>query len=176
MKAAPRNVLVIGLGNPERGDDGVGPLVAKKLAALLPADVAVASPSGDVLNLITTWAGFDAVICIDAAAALSAPGRIHRFDLAASELPGELASISTHASSHASSHSFGLAEAIGLARALQQAPRDIVIYAIEGASFAVGAPITPEVAAAAVEVTGRVAAEVGRLRRNSPTNEPRSSA
>ncbi len=160
IKEIARKVLVVGLGNPDRGDDGVGPLVAKKLADLLPGDVAITSTSGDVLSLIPTWAGFDAMICIDAAAPLTAPGCIHRLDLATTGLPGDL----TSTSSHASSHALSLAEAIGLARALQQAPRDIIVYAIEGASFATGAPLTPPVAAAAVEVAGRVAAEVERLR------------
>ena len=80
------------------------------------------------------WAGFDAMICIDAAAPLTAPGRIHRVDLAASELPRNL--------SPRSSHALGLGDAIALARVLQTAPRDITIYAVEGAAFDGGAPMT----------------------------------
>ena len=160
MKEAPaRRVLVVGLGNPDRGDDGVGPLVAKELPGVLPTGVAVTWPSGDVLGLIAAWSGFDAVIFIDAAAPATTPGRIHRFDLASSELPREL--------NYASSHALSLADAIGLARVLRQAPQDIIVYAVEGASFACGAPITLEVAAAAAEVAGRVVAEVARLRQNS---------
>lgn len=155
MKEIRRRVLVIGLGNPDRGDDGVGPLVAKKLAGLLPANVAVASPHGDVLSLIPTWAGFDVMICIDAAVPVTAPGRIYRFDLATTELPREL--------NPTSSHALGLADVIGLARVLQQVPRDIIVYAIEGASFGGGAPITPEVAAAVGEVARRVVIEVENL-------------
>jgi hydrogenase maturation protease len=157
MRETPAQVLVIGLGNPDRGDDGVGPLVANQLTGLLPADVEVISAHGDALSLISRSVGCDAVIYIDAAAPLTAPGRIHRVDLATSELPKDLAP--------ASSHAFGLTEAIDLARALQQAPRDIIVYAIEGASFAGGAPMTAEVVAAAAEVAGRVAEEVERLRR-----------
>ena len=61
----------------------------------------------------------------------------------------------------------GLAEAIGLSRVLRKAPRDIIVFAVEGACFAAGAPMSPEVAAAAAEVAGRVVAEVERLRRSS---------
>ena len=47
-----------------------------------------------------------------------------------------------------STHGFGLAEALELARALGQLPRRCIVYAIEGASFETGAPLSPEVAAA----------------------------
>lgn len=155
--AAPRRVLVVGLGNPDRGDDGVGPLVVEKLAGLLPPDVAVAAPGADALTLMTEWANFDAVICIDAAAPLTAPGCVHRLNLAASDLPRERLATSSHA--------FGLADAVGLAHVLRQAPRDIIVFAIEGESFGAGAAITPQVAAAAGEVAVRVVAEVASLRR-----------
>ena len=159
MKGTPRRVLVVGLGNPDRGDDGVGPLVATKLADVLPTDVTITCPGGDVLSLIPEWPGFEAMICIDAAAPLTTPGRIHRFDLARTALPREL--------NHASSHALSLVEAIRLARVLQQVPQDIIVYAIEGASFTTGAPMTPKVAGAAVKVAGRVVAEVARLRQSS---------
>ena len=108
-----------------------------------------------MLALIDDWAGFDAVVCVDAAAPLGAPGRVHRLDLAKEKLPPEL--------SFASSHALGLAEAVELARILGLAPETIVVYAIEGACFDGGAPLSPEVASAASEVADRVAAEVRRL-------------
>lgn len=167
MKEAPtRRVLVAGLGNPDRGDDGVGPLVMEKLAGLLPADVPIVRIGGDVLNLITEWVGFETAICVDAAAPLTAPGRIHRFDLATSRLSRDIAITSSHALS--------LTEAIELSRVLHLAPRDIIVFAIEGTSFAEGATMAPEVAAAAVEVAGRVAAEVAQCRALPPlgSDEP----
>lgn len=158
-EACPRRVLVVGLGNPDRGDDGVGPLVVEKLTGLLPADVAVAASGADVLALMAEWMKFDALIFVDAAAALTTPGRIHRFDLATADLPRD--------ATLTSSHALGLAETIGLARVLRQAPRDIIVYAVEGACFAGGGPIAPEVAAAAAEVADHVVAEVMSLRRSS---------
>jgi hydrogenase maturation protease len=156
MTEAPRRLLVVCVGNPDRGDDGLGPLVAKTLAGALPADVGLRCANGDVLDLIPQWSDVDGMICVDAAALLTTPGRIHRFDLATTELPRDMAPPSSHA--------LGLAEAIALARALEQAPRDIVVYAIEGASFAAGAAMTPAVVAAAGEVARRVVAEVESLR------------
>jgi hydrogenase maturation protease len=147
---------VVGLGNPDRGDDGIGALVARELAGKVPADVAVIARRGDLLSLIEDWAGFDAIVCIDAAAALGLPGRIHRIDLSSAALPRDLA--------FTSSHALGLAEAIELARSLQLAPRRIIVYAVEGGSFGRGASLTPAVAAALGVVVERVIAEVARLR------------
>ncbi|MGF6812950.1 hydrogenase maturation protease [Paraburkholderia sp. Clong3] len=153
---APRKVLVVGMGNPDRGDDGVGALVVRSIAGRLPADVSLVVRSGDALSLIEDWAGFDALVCVDAAAPEATPGRILRIDLASEQLVREM--------SFASSHAFGVAEAIELARTLGLAPREMVVYAIEGVCFDRGAPVTPEVAAAVDEVAGRVVAEVERLR------------
>ena len=151
-------VLVVAIGNPDRADDGVGALVAAELAGRLPPDVALIMRSGDILSVMEDWAGFDAVVCIDAVAPMEGPGRIHRIDAGAGELP--------HGVSFASSHAFGLAEAIALAGALRSLPGTVIVYAVEGASFDGGAEMTPEVTAAAAEVADRVVAEVGRLRRH----------
>jgi hydrogenase maturation protease len=152
-------VLVVGLGNSDRGDDGVGPLVARMLAALLRSDAVILSLGDDVLSLVAEWNCFDAVICVDAAAPALVPGQIHRIDLAATDLPRYRSS--------ASSHGLGLADAVALARSLNQALPQIVVYAIEGASFAAGAPMTPCVSAAARDVADRIVAEVHRLRRTT---------
>jgi hydrogenase maturation protease len=156
---APRKVLVIGLGNPARGDDAVGAIVTQDLCGRLPVDVAVVARRGNMLSLIEDWAGFDALVCVDAAAPLGGAGRIHRIDMGAGALPKDI--------SLPSSHALGLAEAIELARTLQLAPREIIVYAVEGGSFDHGAPLTPAVAAAARIVADRVVAEVGRLRYDS---------
>jgi hydrogenase maturation protease len=157
--AASCKVLVIGLGNPHRGDDATGAIVAQALCGRLPADVRVVVRGSDLLGLIEDWAGFDGLVCVDAAAPLGTPGRIHRIDLLARRLPKRLALTSSHA--------FGLAEAIELARTLQLAPRQIIVYAVEGGSFDCGTPLTPAVAAAVHVVADQIVAEVGRLRGTS---------
>jgi hydrogenase maturation protease len=152
-------VLVIGIGNADRGDDAVGPSVAQDLRGRLPVDVPVVVRRGDMLSLIEDWAGFDALVCVDAAAPLEGPGRIHRIDLRTGALPKGI--------SLTSSHALGLAQAIELARTLYLAPREIIVYAIEGGSFEPGAALTPAVAAAARVVAERIVAEVGWLRYDS---------
>jgi hydrogenase maturation protease len=151
----PRTVLVACLGNPDCGDDGIGPAVGERLRPVLPAGAALVIRRGDMLSLIEDFAGYDAAVCVDAAAPMGAPGRVHRIDLASGELPQELLSTSTHG--------FGLAEAIEMARALGRVPQDIIIFAIEGACFDTGAAMTPQVLAAVEEAARLAAAEAGRL-------------
>jgi hydrogenase maturation protease len=153
-----RRLLVVGLGNPDRGDDAVGAMIARSLAGRLPAGAALRERAGDMLSLIDDWHGYDAVICIDAAAPAGEPGRIHRLDAARDALAPDLA--------FASSHAYGLAEAVALARQLGLLPRDLVIYAVEGLGFEAGAPLSAPVAASLRVASERVAAEAQRLARH----------
>jgi len=161
-------VLVVAIGNPDCADDGAGALVAARLAGRLPRDVRLVARRGDILCLVADWAAYDAVVCIDAAASTGMPGRIHRIDAGAGELPPGV--------SFASSHAFGLAEVIALAAALGSLPATVIVYAIEGASFGRGGAMTPEVTRAAAAAADRVVAEVDRLRCGQESREPRPAA
>ncbi|AJP60122.1 hypothetical protein UC34_24690 (plasmid) [Pandoraea vervacti] len=151
-----QKVRIIGVGNPDRADDGVGCLVARKLVGRLPPDVSIRTHGGDALTLIDEMRGIDALICIDASVARGSPGRVRLLDLANDRLGSAVTFVSAH--------SLGLAEAIALAQALGIASRTIFVYAIEGASFELGRPLSAEVDAAAHTVVERVAAQACRLR------------
>lgn len=154
--------MVIGIGNPDRGDDGVGPRVVDALAGCLPRGVELITRSGDMLALVEEWTDAAVAICIDAAAPMGTPGRIHRIDAAAETLlppPGTT-----------SSHAMGLSEAIGLARALGTVPARIVVFAVEGEQFETGAPLSAAVATAIPEVAAQVLAEVARLAARAPAD------
>ena len=152
---APHKVLVACLGNPDRGDDGLGAAVARQLETALPGNATLIERRGDMLELIGGFKDFDALVCVDASAPMGFPGRIRRIDVANGELRAELAATSTHG--------FGLADAIALARTLNGAPENIVVYAVEGRRFEAGAAMSPEVAAAACEAARQVIEEVKRL-------------
>lgn len=147
--------LVIGIGNPDRGDDSIGPLVTRRLVGRAPPDVTIIERAGDALALIEDWAGYETVILIDAAAPGATPGRIHRIDLLTTQLPADMPFASTHA--------FGVGNAVGLARTLGLLPRCLVVYAIEGVNFEPGAHLSPNIAAAVEEVVTQVIAELDRL-------------
>ena len=140
-------MIVIGVGNAWRGDDGAGLAVARRLAELSPAGVEVHEIEGDATALMDVWSGADRVVIVDAAQSGASPGTVRRFDVHAAALPARLLRTSTHA--------FGVTDAIELARALGRLPAAVDVYAIEGASFAAGDAMTPSVerAAAALAVT-----------------------
>ena len=139
---------VIGVGNPDRGDDGAGPAVARWIAGRLPPDVEVMEHGGEATSLLAAIEGAGAVYLVDACVAGGKPGDLHRFDAAAGPLPSNTFGFS--------SHGLGLAEALELARALGQLPPRCVVYAIEGESFESGLGLSPAVAAAVAEAGRRL--------------------
>jgi hydrogenase maturation protease len=141
-------VLVVGIGNSDRGDDGVGPAVARRLRGRVPPGVSVLERGGDALALIEDWEGVPSVIVVDAVAPITEPGRIHRLDLTRNPLPVAFALPSTHA--------FGLAETVELGRSLGRLPKFVIAYLVEGAQFETGAPLSPAVAVAVEEAVERI--------------------
>ena len=146
--------LIAGIGNPDRGDDGVGPAVIAALTDRL-ADGTRAIPlRGDLLPLLDAWSQAERIVLVDACADRGAPGRIHRLrNPGAEELPPEAPT---------SSHALGMAETLALARALAEpgaAAPDVVVYAIEGACFDFGASLSPPVAAAIEPLAKQIVAD-----------------
>ena len=144
--------VMIGLGNPSRGDDIAGRLVARLLREMRPTDVTVAELDGDAASLVAALCAGDAVWLADAACAGHPAGTIYRLDCAAGDAPPP--------SSSASSHGLGVAEALALARALGSLPRQCVLYAIEGGDFTPGAAPSTAVVTAARAVAARIAGEL----------------
>jgi hydrogenase maturation protease len=144
--------LVIGVGNEDRGDDAVGLLVASRLKPRADQDTKVIEWPGDAVSLMDLWKGADTMFIIDAAVSGVETGTIHRINVAAQPLPRDLLRYSTH--------TFSVAEAIELARALGELPREVVIYGIEGESFTAGAALSPAVENAAREVEDLVLADL----------------
>lgn len=148
--------IVIGVGNPSRGDDGVGRVVARLLRD---TGVPVIELEGEAGAVIEAMQGAERVWLIDAACSGAPVGTIHRIDCADGvAVPA----------GPVSSHGFGVAEAIGLARALGTLPAQCVVYAIEGARFGIGAAVSPEVVEAGEVVAGCVSREIiGGVSRSS---------
>ncbi len=145
--------LVIGVGNPDRADDGAGSLVAAQMRALRLPRWRVIVRTGDLLGLLDDWAGAGAVVVVDAAAPLARAGAIHRWTPGREGLPVPPRPRSTHG--------FGVAEALALAEHLGCLPPALVVYAIEGANFAVGGAMTPAVRRASLALARRLGAGRG---------------
>jgi hydrogenase maturation protease len=172
------STVVIGVGNLDRGDDGLGPAAARLLRERVEAArwrPGFAAPEiiehgRDVASLILARARAQRLILIDACVSGSPPGTIHRFDVSAAGMPPRLLPGSCH-----SSHGFGLAAALELARALGRLPPRSVVYAVEACSFAAGTPLSPALVGAAAEVARRVFAELAGDRPQPTPREQRAA-
>jgi hydrogenase maturation protease len=156
-------VLVIGIGNPYRGDDAAGLLATRRLRAAGVDSSIVMEHSGEGASLMETWKGADAVIVIDAVSSGSLPGTIHRLEPLLQPLPAEMFQGSTHA--------FSLPQAIEMARALNALPARLVVFGIEGRNFQAGTELSPEVSGALPELTRRVLEEVTGLQAATGTGD-----
>ena len=139
-------VLILGVGNVDRGDDAAGPLVARRLRGL---GLDAREHSGEGLSLMESWTGAEDVIVIDAVVTGAPPGTISVWDARGVGVVRDAFRCSTHA--------FGVAEAVDLARTLGRLPGTLIIYGIEAQDFQPGHPASGAVLAAVKELTRRIA-------------------
>jgi hydrogenase maturation protease len=132
-------MVVVGIGNAFRGDDGVGLRVVDALRDRVGSDVTVVACEEEPSRLIAAWEGATATVVVDAVVSGAEPGAVHRFDASEAAIPT--------AEFRSSTHAFSLGETIEIARALGRLPARVVVYGIEGASFTAGNELTPQVAA-----------------------------
>lgn len=151
----PRPILVVGIGNDYRGDDGAGLQVARRIRRTGLEDITVRESGGDLTSLPDSWSGFGSVFLIDVVQSGSPAGTLLRFDASAESLPAVFVC-------HVSSHGISLADAVELARALQELPEHLIVYGIEGKTFDMGADLSPEVVRAVGEAAGRILGEISR--------------
>jgi len=149
---ADGRVVVIGVGNEFRRDDGAGPAVVASLRGRVPPGVELLLADGEPTRLIEAWTGAALAVVVDAVLANPPrPGRVHRF-----VLDRPLAGTTRTASSHG----FGLDDAVRLALALDRMPGRLVVHAIEADDLALGQGLTPLVAAAVGDVARAVLSDM----------------
>jgi hydrogenase maturation protease len=145
-------VVVIGVGNEFRRDDGAGPAVVASLRGRVPPGVELLLADGEPTRLIEAWTGASLAVVVDAVLAdPPRPGRVHRF-----VLDRPLAGTTRTASSHG----FGLDDAVRLALALDRMPGRLVVHAIEADDLSQGQGLTPLVAAAVGDVARAVLSDI----------------
>ena len=142
------STVVIGVGNAYRGDDGVGLAVAAALQVLVPARVSVVACEQEPSRLLDAFQGATTAIVVDAAASGGVPGSVYRFDASRDSIPAGVFRSSTHA--------FGVGDAIELARALGKLPPRVLVYGVEGGTFAAGEGLTTPVRDAVGRITAAV--------------------
>jgi hydrogenase maturation protease len=152
--------VVIGIGNPYRKDDGVGPAVVELLRNRGQQNATLVESDGEAAALIALWDRQRLAILVDAIQADPPhPGRVHRL-----VVPRPAAERARAASSHGSD----LGDAVELARELDRLPGRMVVFGIEAADVTFGVGLTPAVATAAFRVADEIAAEIDTERRTVP--------
>lgn len=149
-------IAVIGCGNTNRSDDGVGPAVVRRLAARALArtrDVRLLDAGTDGLAVMFAARGCRSLIVIDACRSGSDPGAVF-------ELPG--AELAASSPPSFTTHDFRWAHALHAGRRVlrDDFPDDVVVLLVEAADTGLGIALSPLVAAAADRVADRIEALV----------------
>jgi hydrogenase maturation protease len=146
-------IVIIGLGNRMRSDDGAGIEAARHIKRLNLPGVSVFSDVADSAALIELWVEAEIVYIVDAVSSGHQAGTIVRYDALSDVIPEEIFT-------SLSSHSFGLGTTIQIARELNRLPRKLIVYGIEGKDFAAGDELTPDVERAALDASQRIVKEI----------------
>jgi hydrogenase maturation protease len=129
---------LIGIGNPDRGDDAAGWEVASRVSTW-----AVRRCAAGSFGLIDGWDATDDVVIVDAMRSGALPGSVRTFDGSVDPLP---------VGTFTSTHSFGPAEIVELARSLHRMPRSLRVIGIEVGHTNHGAAMSPQVALSVARV------------------------
>ncbi|NDL59664.1 hydrogenase maturation protease [Phytoactinopolyspora mesophila] len=150
-------IVVIGVGNDLRRDDGLGPTVIRRLGRCTLPHVTLAVCDGEPSRLLELWSGADLAIVVDAVQNDPArPGHLHEIIVDRPVAANQ---------ARTSSHGLGVGEAVELALTLDRMPRRLVILAVEGADFSVGQGLTPAVVATLDRLTHLINQEISYCQR-----------
>ena len=142
-------VVVIGIGNEFRRDDGIGPAVAAAVRRLDDVNVDVHTASDDPAVLLDAWDGAELAVIVDAAAGGDiTPGRLRRWT------PDQARPAAV------SSHALDLSAVYALGQALGRTPERLVVFTVDAADVGHGDGLTPAVAAAVPHVVSAIVAEI----------------
>jgi len=144
-------MLVVGLGNSDRGDDAAGLLVAQRLSA---CGIEALQHTGSMTDLLDIWQNAEQVLIVDAIASGGVPGTVHVWNARTTEFATEIFRSSTHA--------FGLADLLKLATTLERLPVKVTIYGIEGSQFLFGTPPSVQVLAGVQRTIEEITRLLGR--------------
>ncbi|MCJ7432376.1 MAG: hydrogenase maturation protease [Anaerolineales bacterium] len=154
-------IIVIGLGQSMRGDDGAGPQAVRQWQESFPEtagrlEVRVETLELPGLDLLSYLDGMDAAILVDAVQSSALPGTLHRF---------RLNDTSSFTSDAQSAHGWGVAETLQLGCAIYPslAKCRVILIGLAGKDFEMGAKLSPEVEAALPEAVEMIQREVSRL-------------
>jgi hydrogenase maturation protease len=153
--ASWKQILIVGLGNPLLGDEGVGPYVIRQLSGLpMPKEVEILDCGCDLLNLVSYIDKPKKVIIFDAIRAGGKPGQLHKFNF------DELETIQTKTRS---AHQLRAVDALRLLRKVCPCLSrcEIIVIGIEPKAMGLGGDLSQEVTESAAGLIRLVQEECG---------------
>ena len=120
------DALILGIGNPLRGDDGVGTAVISTLQHMpLSPNVELVDGGTAGLEIVLLLQKYQRVVVVDAADMGLLPGEWRRFG-------GDTAVLTTNTDKlNGTLHNAGFAEALALAEALDVLPDELVVFGVQ---------------------------------------------
>jgi hydrogenase maturation protease len=152
-----QNLLVLGIGNPSMGDDGVGNQVIELLAEKdLPPDVKIEDAGLPGWGLPAWFEGWSNVILVDAVHMGRSPGSWRRFlpEELQVELENDVLSL----------HQPDLACGLALAQALDLLPENLVLYGVEPADVNPGDALSPAVRHCLPDVVASILNDIEKIK------------
>lgn len=146
------NLIVVGIGNPYRGDDGAGWAIIDGLKKKLSPAIELVKQRGDIAELIDIFAQYNTVYLVDAYQSHALMDSWKRIDIHQEPIPDEQPQTSTHG--------FSIAQAISLAKNLDQLPKKLILYAIKGDNYTISDHLSPSVAKSIDEVMEAILKEI----------------
>jgi hydrogenase maturation protease len=157
--APAASIAVIGCGNPNRSDDGIGPTIVRALAKRgVASDVRLLDAGTDGMAVIFAARGCDTLIVVDACRSGAPAGAI--FEVPGDELNRQYAPSLTM-------HDFRWNHALHAGRMIfrDAFPVDIIVLLVEAQSLNFGLELSGPVAASVSSVTERIE-DLIRMRRH----------
>lgn len=155
MNHKKRNVLIVGLGNPLVGDDGVGNFVIEQLQTReLPPNIRVTDCGTDILKITSHLKNTSRIILIDAVDAGKKAGEIFYFhEKELLTFPGE----------SRGAHLLSVSESLKLLKKVnpEVEKAQILLIGIQPEKVVVGRGLTPPVKKAAREVVENIISQYG---------------
>jgi hydrogenase maturation protease len=148
------SILVLGVGNPLLGDEGVGPCAIDELERgyVLPQDVRILDGGAPGLSLLGEITRADRLVLLDAVQTGARPGTVVTME-------GE--SLFSGPDCRLSPHQIGLGDVIAAAR-LQGGPQEVVLFGIEPERMELGLGLSSPVAGALPKLVETVIQQLGR--------------
>lgn len=161
--AGSMKILIAGIGNRLMMDDGVGSVIAEKLASKsLTDDTEVVDYGTSILKLIYDLPDYDTAILIDSISRGGKPGSIYRFGIK-SECVETLNREDVERLVALSYHELDVESIVALAKAWGNLPKEVIIIGVEPATVSMGLNLSETVNEVLNDVIKLVLSEVRRI-------------